>query len=73
MSADEFNYLFVSDFHVAMGVDPQHGITHPREDFFYDEEFYRFLRWADQHPEGRKKTGQGEPAVVTFAQNRAQR
>ncbi len=55
MSDNEFNYLFVSDFHVAMGIDPQHRITNPREDFFYDEEFYRFLQWADEHPEDDRK------------------
>ena len=55
MAANAFNYLFVSDFHIAMGIDPQHKITNPREDFFYDEEFYRFLQWADQYQEGGKK------------------
>jgi UDP-2,3-diacylglucosamine pyrophosphatase LpxH len=48
MSKNNYNYLFVSDFHIAMGVDPIHKIVNPREDFLYDDEFFRFLRWADK-------------------------
>ena len=47
----EFNYLFVSDFHIALGQDPFTKVYHPREDFLYDAEFFRFLRWADKNRE----------------------
>lgn len=47
----EFNYLFVSDFHIAIGQDPATQKYHPREDFLYDAEFFRFLQWADKNRE----------------------
>lgn len=44
----EYNYLVVSDFHVSLGmVNQGHPAYHPREDFFYDDAFARFLEWAD--------------------------
>ena len=55
MRNDEYNYLFVSDLHIASGVDPEKQTYHPREDFYYDLEFFRFLIWADKHPENGKK------------------
>jgi hypothetical protein len=53
MAEQGYNYLFVSDFHIAMGADPDHKIFNPREDFYYDDEFARFLRWADASREGK--------------------
>ncbi len=56
MSEPTHNHLFVSDFHIAIGLDPTHGIYSPREDFLYDDEFARFLRWADadaNRPDGK--------------------
>lgn len=49
MSLQKYNYLFISDLHVAMGVDQELGAPHPREDFFFDDEFRRFLEWADRN------------------------
>lgn len=46
-AAVEWDYLFVSDLHVSLGYDPKQRAYHPREDFFYDEAFFRWLRWAD--------------------------
>jgi UDP-2,3-diacylglucosamine pyrophosphatase LpxH len=54
MSDNKYNYLFVSDFHIAMGLDPTRKTYNPREDFHYDDEFFRFLRWADEHREDKK-------------------
>ena len=51
----EFNYIFVSDFHVAAGIDPKINVYHPREDFYFDEEFLRFLVYMDQHREDNDK------------------
>lgn len=51
MSESQYNYLFVSDFHIASGLDPVEKTYHPREDFYYDREFLRFLLWADAHRE----------------------
>lgn len=45
---DNLNYLFVSDFHVAAGTD-HYGAPSPREDFFFDDEFHRFVEWADSN------------------------
>lgn len=53
---NDYNYIFVSDFHVAIGqIETNRPAYHPREDFFYDESFFRFLRWANENPEGGKK------------------
>ena len=43
-----WDYLFVSDLHVALGYDPVRRAYHAREDFFFDEAFFRWLRWADR-------------------------
>ena len=42
-----WDYLFVSDLHLSLGYDPERRAYHPREDFFFDEAFFRWLRWAD--------------------------
>lgn len=42
-----YDYLFVSDLHVSLGYDPERRAYHAREDFFFDEPFFRWLRWAD--------------------------
>ena len=42
-----WDYLFVSDLHLSLGYDPERRTYHPREDFFFDEAFFRWLRWAD--------------------------
>jgi UDP-2,3-diacylglucosamine pyrophosphatase LpxH len=51
MSSDhpEWNYLFISDLHLSLGYDPERRAYHPREDFFFDEAFFRWLRWADEN------------------------
>lgn len=54
MIGETYNYLFVSDLHIASGFDPDKKAFHPREDFFYDHEFFRFLIWADKQG-GKKK------------------
>jgi UDP-2,3-diacylglucosamine pyrophosphatase LpxH len=57
MSGDypEWDYLFVSDLHLSLGYDPERRAYHPREDFFFDEAFFRWLRWADENcAEGRR-------------------
>lgn len=54
IKTDQFNYLFVSDFHVAAGTNDL-GEPSPREDFFFDEEFRRFLEWADSHRVNNRK------------------
>jgi UDP-2,3-diacylglucosamine pyrophosphatase LpxH len=42
-----WDYLFVSDLHLSLGYDPERRAYHAREDFFFDEVFFRWLRWAD--------------------------
>jgi hypothetical protein len=42
-----WDYLFVSDLHLSLGYDPERMAYHAREDFFFDDAFLRFLRWAD--------------------------
>lgn len=37
------NYLFVSDFHLSEGRDPQTGLIHRNEDFFQDSAFAQFI------------------------------
>lgn len=49
MSDDNFNYLFVSDLHVGPGYDSLSQVYHPREDFHYEDSFFRFLKWADSN------------------------
>lgn len=43
------DYLFVSDLHVSLGYDPERRAYHPREDFFFDDAFARWLRWAGEN------------------------
>lgn len=43
-----WDYLLVSDLHLSIGYDAQLHAYHPREDFFFDEAFFRWLRWADE-------------------------
>jgi len=43
-----WDYLFVSDLHLSLGYNPERRAYHPREDFFFDETFFRWLRWADE-------------------------
>ncbi len=47
----QYDYLFVSDLHISQGYDPEQRTFHPREDFFFDDSFFRWLRWADAHCE----------------------
>ncbi len=57
MSSDhpEWDYLFISDLHLSLGYDLERRAYHPREDFFFDEAFFRWLRWADENcVEGRR-------------------
>ena len=57
MSSDhpEWDYLFISDLHLALGYDLERRAYNPREDFFFDEAFFRWLRWADEScAEGRR-------------------
>jgi UDP-2,3-diacylglucosamine pyrophosphatase LpxH len=50
-----WDYLLVSDLHLALGFDPERRAYHAREDFFFDAAFFRWLRWADEHcAEGRR-------------------
>jgi UDP-2,3-diacylglucosamine pyrophosphatase LpxH len=51
MSGDhpKWDYLFVSDLHLSQGYDPERRTYHAREDFFFDEPFFRWLRWADEN------------------------
>lgn len=51
----KWDYLFVSDLHLALGYDPERQAYHAREDFFFDAVFFRWLRWADENcAEGRR-------------------
>lgn len=54
MPGQDYNHLFVSDFHIAMGTHPTHKVYNPREDFHYDNHFFRFLQWADKNRENGK-------------------
>lgn len=51
MSQDQWNYLFVSDMHVAEGFDQTIQAYSPREDFLYDAEFSNFLHYMNVHRE----------------------
>ena len=49
------DYVFVSDLHLSLGYDADRRAYHPREDFFFDEVFFRWLRWLDARcAEGRR-------------------
>jgi UDP-2,3-diacylglucosamine pyrophosphatase LpxH len=50
--APDHNYLFVSDLHISQGYDAERRAYHPREDFFFDEAFSRWLQWADKNRVG---------------------
>ena len=41
--AQQFNYLFVSDFHLSEGRNPADGLIQRNEDFFQDVPFAQFL------------------------------
>ncbi|MCA9918984.1 MAG: hypothetical protein KC445_13575 [Anaerolineales bacterium] len=41
--AQQFNYLFVSDFHLSEGCNPVNGLIHRNEDFFQDVPFAQFV------------------------------
>ena len=41
--AQQFNYLFVSDFHLSEGCNPANGLIHRNEDFFQDVPFAQFI------------------------------
>ncbi len=41
--AQDYNYLFVSDFHLSEGRNPENGLIHRNEDFFQDVAFAQFL------------------------------
>ncbi len=53
-TANKFNYLFVSDLHIAMGKNHAQRAYYPREDFLYDREFCNFLEWENGHRENKK-------------------
>jgi len=42
-ATEEHNLLIISDLHLSEGQDPVSGRFSPREDFFFDREFARFL------------------------------
>jgi UDP-2,3-diacylglucosamine pyrophosphatase LpxH len=46
-SSPTWNYAFVSDLHLSLGYNPERRAYHPREDFFFDEAFFRWVRWLD--------------------------
>ncbi|WP_420645692.1 hypothetical protein [Candidatus Leptofilum sp.] len=41
--AQQFNYLFLSDFHLSEGRNPANGLIHRNEDFFQDVPFAQFV------------------------------
>ncbi|HIE39198.1 MAG TPA: hypothetical protein EYH30_06915 [Anaerolineales bacterium] len=43
----QVDYLFISDLHVSLGYDPERRAYHAREDFFFDDAFFRWLQWAN--------------------------
>jgi UDP-2,3-diacylglucosamine pyrophosphatase LpxH len=43
--AHQYDLLIVSDLHLSEGRNPQTGAISPLEDFLFDEEFARFLRY----------------------------
>lgn len=46
--AQQFNYLFVSDFHLSEGRNPADGLIHRNEDFFQDVPFAQFIAYHVQ-------------------------
>lgn len=44
MEDRDFHLLIVSDLHLSEGRDPVTHKLSPKEDFFFDGEFWRFLR-----------------------------
>jgi UDP-2,3-diacylglucosamine pyrophosphatase LpxH len=44
-----WDFLFVSDLHLSLGYDSERQAYHPREDFFFDAAFLRWLQWADRN------------------------
>jgi UDP-2,3-diacylglucosamine pyrophosphatase LpxH len=47
------NYVFVSDLHLSEGRLPGEQYYHKNEDFYYDEEFAKFLRYLEKEREDR--------------------
>ncbi|MDZ7261926.1 MAG: metallophosphoesterase [candidate division KSB1 bacterium] len=47
----DFDLLIVSDLHLSEGRNKQDGKFSPNEDFLYDEEFDRFLRYHEKQAE----------------------
>jgi len=45
MEASDFHLLIVSDLHLSEGRDPLSRKLSPKEDFLFDGEFWRFLRY----------------------------
>ena len=54
--SDEFNIVIISDLHLSEGRDPKTRKFNRNEDFFFDEEFDRFLNFLeiDSERRGRK-------------------
>ena len=42
-----WDYVLVSDLHLSLGYSQDRRAYHPREDFFFDEAFFRWIRWLD--------------------------
>ena len=42
------SYVFLSDLHLASGFDPVRGSYSPQENFFYDKQFARFLKFIQR-------------------------
>jgi len=52
---EDYNLLIVSDLHLSEGVRPSTRKYSPREDFFFDHEFARFLaHYQERHRRGGK-------------------
>jgi UDP-2,3-diacylglucosamine pyrophosphatase LpxH len=51
----DYNLLIVSDLHLSEGRHPQTKKFSRNEDFFFDEEFSRFLDYHQQHPQDNGK------------------
>ena len=51
----DYNLLIVSDLHLSEGRHPQTKKFSRNEDFFFDEEFSRFLDYHQQHPQENRK------------------
>ena len=46
--AVQYDHLFISDQHISLGYDQTKRTFNRREDFFFDDTFFRWLRWADK-------------------------